>query len=84
MRSNVSRRLRCLEVRAHIHDAPQPIIFVRFVSPGRPCQSSRAECDDQLWERAPRETENDFRDRVLESLKRDEHSPTVVIFHPEI
>ena len=34
MRSNISRRLRMLEQKAHIHDAPQPVIFVTFVSPG--------------------------------------------------
>jgi hypothetical protein len=70
-------------VRAHIRDAPQPIIFVRFVSPGRPCQSSRAECDDQLWERAPRETQQDFERRVCENLKRHEDRAIVVIFFPE-
>ena len=83
MRSNISRRLRLLEQRAHIDDAPQPVIFVTFVSPGRPCQLSRAECDDQVWERAPRETEEDFQSRVGESLHRYEDRPTVVIFVPE-
>jgi hypothetical protein len=83
MRSNVSRRLRYLEEKAHIHDPPQPVIFVTFVSPEGPCQSNRAECDDQVWERTPRETEEDFRSRVRKSLQRDEYSPTVVIFHPE-
>jgi hypothetical protein len=84
MRSSISRRLRQLEQKANIHDAPQPVILVTFVSPGKPCQSSRAECDDQVWERAPRETEEDFQNRVCESLERNERSPTVVIFHPEI
>jgi hypothetical protein len=88
MRSNISRRLRQLEQHAHIHDAPQPVISVQFVRPngqfgGEPCPSKRAECGDQVWERAPGETEEDFQDRVHESLKRDENSPTVVIFFPE-
>jgi hypothetical protein len=83
MRSNIPRRLRQLEEKAHIHDAPQPIIFVSFVSPGQPRQSSRAECDGQVWERAPGETQEDFQMRVRESLQRDEDSPTVVILHPE-
>jgi hypothetical protein len=44
MRSNISRRLRQLEQKAHIYDAPQPVIFVTFVEPngqfgGQPCQS---------------------------------------------
>ena len=82
MRNNISRRLSKLEEKAHIHDPPHPVIFVTFVSPGRPCRSSRAECDDQVWERTPGETEQDFRGRVLESLQRDEHSPTFVILHP--
>jgi hypothetical protein len=82
MRGSISRRLRQLEQKAHIHDAPQPVIFVTFVSPGEPSQSSRAECDDQVWERAPRETEEDFQSRVGESLHRRQHSPTVVIFFP--
>jgi hypothetical protein len=80
MRSNIPRRLRQLEQKAHIHDPPQPVIFVTFVS--LPYQSSRAECIDQTWERMPEETEQDFRGRVLESLQRDEHSPTFVILHP--
>jgi hypothetical protein len=82
MRGNIPRRLRQLEQKASIHDAPQPVIFVTFVNPGQPCQSSRAECDDQVWERAPRETEEDFQNRVGESLERDEHSPTIVFFFP--
>jgi hypothetical protein len=84
MRSNVSRRLRYLEEKSHIHDPPQPVICVTFVSPDRPCQSRRAECGDQIWERARGETENNFRSRVRETLQRDERSPTVVIFYPEI
>jgi hypothetical protein len=83
MRSNISRRLGQLEQKAHIHDGPQPVIFVRFVSPGQPYRSSRAECDGQVWERAPGETEEDFQSRVRESLQRDEYSPIIVIFHPE-
>ena len=83
MRNNISRRLSKLEDKAHIHDPPHPVIFVTFVSPGQPCLSSRAECDGQVWERTPRETEEDFQSRVGESLHRNEHSPTVVIFHPE-
>jgi hypothetical protein len=83
MRNNISRRLSKLEEKAHIHDPPQPVIFVTFVSPGQPCLSSRAECDDQVWERTPGETEENFQSRVLEGLQRHEHSPTVVIFHPE-
>jgi hypothetical protein len=82
MRGNIPRRLMQLEQKANIHEAPAPVIFVRFVRPGQPCQSSRAECDDQVWERAPGETEVDFQKRVGESLQRDEHSPTVVIFRP--
>ena len=80
MRSNIPRRLRQLEQKAHIHHAPQPVIFVKFVSPGQPFQSSRAECDDKVWERAPRETLQDFERRVEESVQRDERYPTVVIF----
>ena len=83
MRNNISRRLSKLEEKAHIHDPPQPVIFVTFVSPGRPCRSSRAECDDQVWERAPRETEEDFQYRVAEELQRYEDRPSVVIFFPE-
>jgi hypothetical protein len=79
MRSNITRRLNQLEQKAHIHDAPHPVIFVRFVSPGQPCQSSRAECNDQVWERTPGETEKDFQSRVRESLQ----GGSVVIFHPE-
>jgi hypothetical protein len=82
MRSNISRRLRQLEQKAHIHDAPQPLILVTFVSPGEPSLSSRAECDGQVWERAPGETEEDFQSRVGESLHRRQRSPTVVIFFP--
>jgi hypothetical protein len=84
MRSNIPRRLRQLEQKVHIHDPPQPVIFVTFVSPGRPSQSRRAECGDQVWERAPGETEENFQSRVRESLQRDERSPTVVIFSPKI
>jgi hypothetical protein len=83
MRSNIPRRLSQLEQKAHIHDPPQPVIFVQFVTPGRPYRSRRAECDGQVWERAPRETEQDFQSRVHESLQRDERSPTVVIFSPQ-
>jgi hypothetical protein len=83
MRSNISRRLRQLEQKAHIHDPPQPVICVTFVSPAGPCQSRRAECGDQVWERAPGETEENFRSRVRETLQRDQHSPTIVIFRPE-
>jgi hypothetical protein len=79
-RNNIPRRLSQLEQKAHIHDAPQPVIFVTFVSPGRPCQSSRAECDDQVWERTRRETQQEFERRVTESLQQDECHPTVVIF----
>jgi hypothetical protein len=82
MRGNIPRRLRQLEQKANIHEAPAPVIFVRFVRPGQPCQSSRAECDDQVWERAPREAEEDFQSRVHDSLQRNEHSPSVVIFYP--
>src|SRR5438876_5705306 len=52
--------LRQLEQQAHIHDAPQPVIFVTFVSPGQPCHSTRAECVGHVWQRVPRETEEDF------------------------
>jgi hypothetical protein len=83
MRSNISRRLK-----AHIHSSPQPVIFVRFVRPngqfgGQPCQSNRAECDGQVWERRPRETSQDLERRVCKSLQRHEDGPTVVIFFPE-
>ena len=81
MRSNIPRRLSKLEQKAHIHDPPQPVIFVTFVSPGQSRQSSRAESDCQVWERAPGETEEAFQRRVNQSLQRDGHSPTVVIFH---
>jgi len=80
MRNNISRRLSKLEEKAHIHDPPHPVIFVTFVSPGKPCLSNRAECDDQVWERMPRETEEDFQSRVTERLQRDTHRPTIVIF----
>jgi len=83
MRSNISRRLRQLEQQAHVHDPPQPVILVSFVSPGEPCLSSRAECDGQVWERTPGETEEDFQSRVKESMRRDERRPNVVIFSPE-
>jgi hypothetical protein len=83
MRDNIPRRLKQLEQKAHIHDAPQPVIFVTFVSPGQPCQSRGAECDGQVWERSRGEKEQDFQNRVLKSLQRDEDSPTVVILHPE-
>jgi hypothetical protein len=82
MRSNIFRRLMHVEQKAHIHDPPQPVIFVRFVSPGQPYQSSRAECDGQVWERALGELEEAFQRRVFERLMRDERSPTIVIFHP--
>jgi hypothetical protein len=83
MRSNISRRLRQLEQKAHIHDAPQPVILVTFVSPGEPCQSDRAECDGQTWERRSRETQEVFERRVCESLQRHEDRPTILIFFPE-
>jgi hypothetical protein len=83
MRGSISRRLGQLEQKAHITDAPQPVIFVTSVSPGKPCLSNRAECDDQAWERAPRETQQDFVRRVREDLKQHEDRPTVVIFRPE-
>jgi hypothetical protein len=82
MRSNIPRRLRQLEQKANIHDAPQPVIFVSFVTPGQPYQSSGAECDGQVWQRSQRETEEEFQKRVRESLQRDERSPTVVILRP--
>src|SRR5262249_32312499 len=82
MRSNISRRLRQLEQRAHIHDPPRPLIFVRFVSPRGPGQSSRAECHDQVWERTPREKQQDFERRVRKDLKRHEDRPIVVAFYP--
>jgi hypothetical protein len=89
MRGNIPRRLRQLEQKTNIYYAPAPVIFVTFVSPNgqfgrQPCQSSRAECDDQVWERAAGETEEDFQSRVRESLQRNEHWPTVVIFYPEL
>jgi hypothetical protein len=80
MRSNILRRLTKLERKVPIHDFPQPVIFVRFVTPGEPYHSNRAECDSQVWERAPRETEEDFQSRVRESLQRNQSSTTVVIF----
>ena len=83
MRSNISRRLKQLEKKANIHDPPQPVICVTFVSPQGPCQSSRADCDGQVWERTPGETEEDFQSRVKESIRRDERRPIVVIFSPE-
>jgi hypothetical protein len=85
MLSNIPRRLRQLEVKAHIHDPPPPIIFVSFVAPGRPHRSSSARCldGDQVWERRAGETEEAFERRVSEDLKRDEQSPTVVLLHPE-
>jgi hypothetical protein len=82
MRSNIPRRLRRLEQNAQIHDPPQPVIFVTFVTPGQPYKSSGAACDGQVWQRSQRETEEKFQNRVRESLRRDEHSPTVVILHP--
>jgi hypothetical protein len=80
MRSNIPRRLRQLEQKARIHDAPQPVIFVTFVDPGQPCQSKRAECDGQVWERTPRETQEDFKRRVTENLQRDGSYNTLVFF----
>jgi hypothetical protein len=32
MRSNIHRRLKQLEQKAHIHNRPPPVIFVRFVA----------------------------------------------------
>jgi hypothetical protein len=88
MRNNIPRQLEQLEQKIHIHEAPQPVIFVTFVKPkgsfgGQPCQSDRAECDDQMWERKLRETPEDFERRVFENLQRHEHCPTIVIFSPE-
>ena len=83
MRSNIPRRLSQLEQKAHIQHAPQPVIFVTFVSPGHPCYSSRAECDGQVWERNPGETPEDFERRVFENLQRHQHCPTIVFFSPE-
>ena len=60
MRSNIIRRLRQLEQKAHIHDPPQPVICVTFVSPEGPCQSRRAECGDQVWERERGENRRGF------------------------
>lgn len=82
MRSNISRRLSRLEQKAHIHDTPHSIICVTFVSPEGPCHSRRAECGDQVWERARGETDENFRSRVRETLQRDERSLSVVIFFP--
>jgi hypothetical protein len=72
MRSSISRRLRLLEQRTHIHNPPGPLIFVRFVRPKGLRQSTRAECGDQVWERTPQETQQDFERRVHEDLKRRE------------
>ena len=85
MRNNISRRVMRLEQKAHIHDPPQPVIFVRFVAPGRPHRSSSARCldSDQAWERRTGETAEAFERRVSEALKRDEQSPSVVLLHPE-
>ena len=88
MRHDIPRRLTQLEQKAHIHNAPQPVILVTFVRPngqfgGQPCQSNSAECDDQIWERMPQERLQDFESRVVESLQRHEDRPTVVIFFPE-
>jgi hypothetical protein len=83
MRSNISRRLKLLEQKAHIHGTPQPVIFVRFVSPGQPCKSNRAECDGQVWERMAHETPQDFERRIRENLQRHEDGASVVIFFPE-
>jgi hypothetical protein len=82
MRNNIPRRLKRLEQQAHIHDAPQPVILVSFVRPGQPCRSNRAECDNEVWERAPRESTQDFESRVFENLQRHEDCPTVVVFFP--
>jgi hypothetical protein len=87
MRSNIPRRLKQLEQKAHIHDVPHPVIFVTFVSPngqsgGQPCQSNRAECDGQMWERMARETPQGFERRIRENLQRHEDGATVVIFFP--
>jgi hypothetical protein len=73
MRSNISRRLSQLEQKAHIHDPPQPVIFVTFVSPEGPCQSRQAECDDRVWERTPRETEEDFQSSIPNQLVLQTH-----------
>jgi hypothetical protein len=85
MRNNIPRRLNELERKAHIHDPPQPVIFVKFVTPGQSYQSNSARCLDssQAWERRTGETEEAFERRVSEGLNRDEQSPTVVLFHPE-
>jgi Family of unknown function (DUF5681) len=79
------KRLSQLERKAHIHDPPPPVIFVRFVAPGRAHRSSWARCldGDQAWERRTGETEEAFERRVSEGLKRDEHSPSVVLLYPE-
>lgn len=84
MRNNICQRLRQLEEKAHIHEAPQPVIFVRFIRPdGQACQSERAQCDGQVWERTPRETLQDFERRVSENLQLHGDSAAVVIVRPE-
>jgi hypothetical protein len=84
MRSNISRRLKRLEEKSNISASPGPLIAVRFVSPGgRSSPPNRAECGDQVWEREPQETVQDFERRVLENIQRHEDGATVVIFFPE-
>jgi hypothetical protein len=73
-----------VEEKSNISASPGPLIAVRFVSPGgQSPPPNRAECGDQVWERKPRETVQDFERRVCESLQRHEDGPTVLIFFPE-
>lgn len=87
MRSNISRRLTHLEEKAGIAtNAEKPVlIIVRFVNPnghgGEQCESGRAMFDNQIWNRKPGETTDDFESRVIANLPEFEHAD-YVIFHP--
>jgi len=83
MRSNIPRRLRQLEPEGPYSRSAAASYFSYFCQTGAAVSVGPAECDGQVWERMPRETPQDFERRVMESLQRREHCPTVVIFFPE-
>jgi hypothetical protein len=86
MRCDLSRRLKRLEQNVGVVAEAQPLIIVRFIKPnghgGEPCQSDRAECHGQAWQRKPEETPQDFKSRVMSTLQKRKVSPTILIFFP--
>jgi hypothetical protein len=83
MRSNISRRLRHLEQKAHIRERATASHLRKVCQPRRAVSRARAECDEQVWELKPGETQQDFERRVRRNLRRED-GPTVVIFRPEL